>query len=144
MIATTPALRRALSALQRSRLAVPAIERPIVPPVGLTFMLAEVTATATISANRWLYTIGERGVGAPATYLDTARTNAITGYGLNVREFRNTAATIRGQIPVAQLPGTFAILPLSGVFLWWPYRCDDGTFLWLTQEPNDIHGVCGD
>jgi hypothetical protein len=138
----TPSIERALRAFEKTRKMLPRLERPIEPAASAPWILAEVSAPAVITTHRWLYTITERAIAAPSGYADVARTGARTGYGLNASEFRNTATVLRTHIPVAELPGSFQIYPLAGVFLWFPFRCADGTLVWITQEPNVIHGTC--
>jgi hypothetical protein len=137
-----PSILRAIRVLEKHRSVMPRLERPIEPNPSAPWILGLASSPAIITPNRWLYTVTERGIDEPSGYESIGRPNGRTGYGINASEFNNSATHLRTHIPIDELPGTFDIYPLAGTFLWLPFRCVDGTLIWVTQEANVIHGTC--
>lgn len=98
----------------------------------------------------WTYTVEHIDLGMvfdAGGLLDEAATMtdtddlSLSGLAYNLREVVNTDANADG-IDVSSLPGTFDMLPVSGIVRCWRQLLADGTTVIMFDVRNPIDGAC--
>jgi hypothetical protein len=131
---------------QIARVLYPSHELPPLRPV-----LAKITSSTAIGSttNRWSYGWEEHwwdpSASPDTSALKTGGLDSIkAGVAYNVNEIGNTSTTACPGVTLANLPGTFAVKPISTdtrVVLF-RFTADDGTAVWLFDKANAIDGEC--
>lgn len=99
---------------------------------GWTYTVEAVTVALTLD--------GDGLLDAETTTTNTGD-DSMSGLAYNLRELLNTNSDADGT-DVSALPGTFAMLPVSGIVECWHQALEDGTVVIMFDVRNPIDGAC--